>query len=221
MSRAKRAMDVIGAGIGIVLLCPLMIVVGLLIVLEDGGSMLFRQERVGLHGRIFRMWKLRTMVVDAEQRGRQLTVGRDPRITRVGYWLRRTKLDEVPQLINVLRGDMSLVGPRPEVPRYVRLYDDAQRRVLSLHPGITDPASIRFRDEASILGKSADPERTYVERLMPEKIRLNLAYADRASRWNDVQVIFATFAAPLRHRFASARGETSMLSPALERDVKA
>jgi lipopolysaccharide/colanic/teichoic acid biosynthesis glycosyltransferase len=132
------------------------------------------------------------MVVNADRLGGELTVGRDPRITRIGGLLRATKLDELPQLLNVLRGEMSLVGPRPEVARSVALYDDAQRAVLRLTPGITDPASITYRHEAELLGKSRDPERTYTEQIMKHKIEINLAYAERATLWSDCAVLAQT-----------------------------
>lgn len=132
------------------------------------------------------------MAVGADKMGPLLTVGQDPRVTKVGWWLRRTKLDELPQLINVLAGEMSLVGPRPEVPRYVALYTEEQKAVLKLRPGITDPASIRFRNESELLATAADPERYYVEIVMPEKIRLNLEYASKASVWTDIAVIIHT-----------------------------
>lgn len=164
----------------------------MLIKLDDKGPVFFRQERVGYKGRPFRIWKFRTMVVDAEKIGKPLTVGRDPRITRVGYWLRKFKLDELPQLFNVLVGEMSLVGPRPEVPKYVALYTPEQRKVLDLVPGITDPASIKYRDESEILGRSPDPDRTYLEEIMPEKIRLNLEYAAHATVWSDFIIVLKT-----------------------------
>ncbi|HEU4584949.1 MAG TPA: sugar transferase [Gemmatimonadaceae bacterium] len=196
MTRTKRVMDVCGSLVGLVLLAPLFVLVGIVIAVDGwygrGGSVFFAQERVGQRGTRFRMWKFRTMVADAERRGAQLTVGADPRITRVGSWLRRLKLDELPQLFNVLRGEMSLVGPRPEVPRFVALYTEEQRAVLELLPGITDPASIRFRDEASELARAADPERCYIEEIMPEKIRLNLEYAKLATPWTDLLVILST-----------------------------
>lgn len=196
MTRTKRVMDVCSALVGLIVLTPLFVLVGLAIALDgrDGGgnSVFFGQERVGRHGASFRMWKFRTMVVGAERRGAQLTIGDDPRITRVGRWLRRFKVDELPQLFNVLRGEMSLVGPRPEVPRYVALYTDAQRAVLCLVPGITDPASIRYRDEAAELSRAADPERCYIEEIMPEKIRLNLEYVAHATPWTDLLVILST-----------------------------
>jgi lipopolysaccharide/colanic/teichoic acid biosynthesis glycosyltransferase len=192
MTRAKRTLDLIGAGVGVVMLAPVLALLGLLVKIEDWGPVFFRQERVGYRGRLFRMWKFRTMVPDAEALGLPLTVGRDSRVTRVGAWLRRLKLDELPQLFNVLVGDMSLVGPRPEVPRYVACYGAAERRVLDLLPGVTDEASIRYADESTLLATAADPERAYLTEIVPEKIRLNLAYAARASVWTDVRLILAT-----------------------------
>ena len=195
MTRTKRVMDVCGSLVGLIALAPLFVLVGIAIAVDGRGgvaSVFFGQERVGRYGTSFRMWKFRTMVVGAERKGRQLTVGADPRITRVGRWLRRFKLDELPQLLNVLRGEMSLVGPRPEMPRFVALYSDAQRAVLDLVPGITDPASIRYRDEASELARAADPENCYIEEIMPEKIRLNLQYAAHATPWSDVLVVLST-----------------------------
>jgi lipopolysaccharide/colanic/teichoic acid biosynthesis glycosyltransferase len=152
----------------------------------------FRQERVGRAGRAFRVWKFRTMVPDAERRGGALTVGDDPRTTRVGRWLRDSKVDELPQLFNVLAGEMSLVGPRPEVPRYVARYSADQRRVLDLVPGITDPASIAYSRESELLARAADPERYYVTAVMPDKIRINLTYAAHANRWTDLKVVLET-----------------------------
>ncbi len=192
MTRAKRTFDLVGAGVGLVLLAPLLSLLTLLVKVHDGGPVFFRQERVGYRGRSFRIWKFRTMVPDAEARGSPLTVGRDPRVTRIGGWLRRLKLDELPQLFNVLVGDMSLVGPRPEVPRYVAAYTADQRRVLELVPGVTDEASIRYVDESTMLAGAAEPERLYIEVIMPDKIRLNLAYAARAAVWTDVRLILAT-----------------------------
>ncbi len=198
MSPAKRLFDLVCAGGGLLLLWPLLLAVGLCVWLGDRGPVLFGQERVGLGGRDFRMWKFRTMVVDAEKLGRKLTVGRDPRITRVGHWLRKSKLDELPQLLNVVRGEMSLVGPRPEVRRYVDLYTEEQRRVLDLVPGITDPASVKYRNESEMLAAEGDPEAAYIERIMPDKIRINLDYAARATVWSDLGVVLSTFARVLR-----------------------
>ncbi|HEX6809395.1 MAG TPA: sugar transferase [Gemmatimonadaceae bacterium] len=188
----KRVVDVTVSALALALLWPLGLVIAAAVTLGDGGPPFFRQERVGRGGRTFRMWKFRTMIVGAERSGRHLTVGGDPRVTRVGALLRRTKLDELPQLLNVLRGEMSMVGPRPEVPRYVAFYAAEQRAVLRLTPGITDPASLRYRDESEQLAASAEPERTYVHQIMPEKIRLNLAYAARATWRTDIGVIWAT-----------------------------
>jgi lipopolysaccharide/colanic/teichoic acid biosynthesis glycosyltransferase len=192
MTRAKRTFDLVSAGLGVVLLAPLLALLALLVKTEDGGPVFFRQERVGHRGRPFCIWKFRTMVPEAEGQGLPLTVGGDPRVTRIGAWLRRLKLDELPQLFNVLVGDMTLVGPRPEVPRYVASYGAAERRVLELVPGITDEASIRYADESTMLATAADPERVYVDQIVPEKIRLNLAYAARATMWADIRVIVAT-----------------------------
>jgi lipopolysaccharide/colanic/teichoic acid biosynthesis glycosyltransferase len=192
MTAGKRAFDITCALCGLIVLSPLLLVLALAIRLDSAGPVIFRQERIGRDGRRFLIWKLRTMTADAERSGPQLTVGRDARITRVGWALRAGKLDELPQLINVLRGEMTFVGPRPEVPRYVALYDAEQRAVLALVPGITDLASIAYRRESELLSTAPDPERMYVERIMPEKIRLNLAYARTATRWTDLQVILRT-----------------------------
>lgn len=192
MTNSKRAFDIVCSAAGLMVLSPLLLLLSGLIVAQDGGGPIFTQARVGRMGRPFRMFKFRTMVRNAERRGLQLTVGADPRITAVGRWLRRLKLDELPQLLNVLRGEMSLVGPRPEVPVYVDKYTPEQRRVLALTPGITDPASIAYANESELLAKSADPEHTYVHVIVPDKIRLNLEYAESANAWSDVQVIFGT-----------------------------
>ncbi|MGC8744987.1 MAG: sugar transferase, partial [Verrucomicrobiia bacterium] len=148
----------------------------------------------------FLMWKFRTMVVDAEKKGSLITVGKDPRITKVGYFLRKFKLDEFPQLINVLKGEMSLVGPRPEVEKYVNLYTSEQRKVLDIIPGMTDPASIKYVNENEILASAEDPEKVYIEIIMPEKINLNLEYAKTASCWKDFLVIIKTFLGILKKK---------------------
>jgi lipopolysaccharide/colanic/teichoic acid biosynthesis glycosyltransferase len=202
MTRAKRTFDLVGAGLGVVLLAPLLALLALLVKAEDGGPVLFKQERVGYRGRRFRIWKFRTMVADAEKRGPPLTVGRDPRVTRIGAWMRRLKLDELPQLFNVLMGDMSLVGPRPDVPRYVALYRAAERRVLELVPGMTDESSLRYLGEGAMLAAAADPERNYLTEIVPDKVRLSLEYAARATVWSDLRVILAT----LRRLYWSAVG---------------
>jgi lipopolysaccharide/colanic/teichoic acid biosynthesis glycosyltransferase len=190
---AKRFFDVIVAALGLLLLGPLLIAIALWIKLDSPGPVFFRQERVGRGGAPFRIHKFRSMRVDAPLVGPQLTVGADPRVTRTGQVLRRTKLDELPQLIDVLVGSMSLVGPRPEVPRYVALYPAALRdKVLSVRPGITDPASIEYRDESALLARAADPERVYIEQIMPAKLRCAASYVDRMSLANDVRLIGAT-----------------------------
>ena len=194
MSPGKRAFDVAASALGLVLLSPLLAVVAIAVMLDSPGPVFFRQERVGRAGAPFRMWKFRTMIADAERRGGALTVGQDPRITPVGRALRRYKLDELPQLLNVLAGEMSLVGPRPEVAKYVAGYTEAERRVLELVPGVTDPASLEYRDEATLLAGHADPERAYIEDIAPHKIRLNLEYAERATIRSDVGIILRTIA---------------------------
>jgi lipopolysaccharide/colanic/teichoic acid biosynthesis glycosyltransferase len=198
---AKRVFDVLFSAAVLLLLSPLLIAVAAWIRLDSRGPVLFRQVRVGLHGREFRILKFRTMHVDAPSRGPQITVGRDPRITRAGHWLRKYKIDEFPQFINVLLGDMSVVGPRPEVPRYVAMYPPATRQlVLSVRPGITDLASIEYRDENELLGRSADPERTYVEQVMPAKLAYCERYVRDRSFAGDLGIIGRTFAASFVRR---------------------
>lgn len=193
-SITKRLLDLILTIPGLIVISPILIIVYVIVYAEDRGPVFFRQSRVGLNGKSFKMFKFRTMIVDAEKYGGQLTVGKDARITRVGYWLRKFKLDELPQLFNVVTGEMSLVGPRPEVIRYVELYNDEQRRVLKLKPGITDLASIKYSNENDILANSADPDKAYIEQIMPEKIAINLDYAVSASLVADFVVILKTIA---------------------------
>lgn len=189
---AKRVADIFFAAVGLLILSPLLVVVGLAVKLGSPGPILFRSQRVGRNGRLFSLLKFRTMREDAWLTGPELTIGMDARITGLGAHLRRAKLDELPQLLNVLRGEMSLVGPRPEVPKYVRLYTPAQRAVLNLQPGITDPASIKYALENDLLGASATPDSDYVNLIMPDKIRINLAYAARANLWTDFVTILRT-----------------------------
>lgn len=178
------------------MLLPLFVVIALWIKFDSSGPVFFRQERVGRFGRNFRIFKFRTMCLDAEARGRQITVGEDPRITRSGRLLRRYKLDELPQLLNVILGEMSLVGPRPEVPRYVALYPSEVRcKVLSVPPGITDYASIEYRDENAILGRATDPERTYIEEVLPVKLSHYERYVAERSLWVDLILILRTLKA--------------------------
>jgi lipopolysaccharide/colanic/teichoic acid biosynthesis glycosyltransferase len=190
---AKRLFDLLVAAVALVILSPVLLLVAVRIKLDSPGPVFFRQDRVGRQGRLFRIHKFRTMVVDAPARGPALTADRDPRITRCGDWLRRTRLDELPQLIDVLAGHMSLVGPRPEVPRYVSLYPSALReRALSVRPGITDPSSLDFLDEGQLLAAAADPEREYIEHILPRKLSAAVDYAARATLWTDVRVIVRT-----------------------------
>jgi len=192
MNRIKRPFDLIFSFVGISLFLPVGALIALIIKIEDGGPIFYIQERVGQGGRHFKMIKFRTMIRDADKIGSAITIGKDSRITRVGRWLRSFKLDEFPQLFNVLKGEMSFVGPRPEVPKYVTLYNDTEREVLNLVPGITDPASIIYRNENEILGKFGDPEKHYVEKIMPDKIRINLEYAKKANVLSDIFVILQT-----------------------------
>lgn len=194
----KRALDVVASGVGILVLSPLLIVAAVAVRLSSPGPILFRQQRVGRDFRPFTLYKFRSMVQNAPALGGQITAGRDPRITRAGAILRKTKLDELPQLFNVLKGDMSLVGPRPEVQRYVDLFRDDYREVLLVRPGITDLASVKYRDESEVLGASSDPERTYVEEILPDKIALAKEYIARASAPYDVTIILRTLLKILR-----------------------
>ncbi len=191
-SFAKRAFDLCVAVPALVILSPLFLLVALLIKLTSPGPVFFRQERVGRGFRRFEILKFRTMVPDAHKLGGQLTAGEDPRITAVGRFLRKTKLDEIPQLMNVVRGDMSFVGPRPEVPRFVEAFRDDFAELLTVRPGITDLASIKYRDESEILGQSVDPEATYLGEILPEKIALAREYLARSSLWFDLHLIFKT-----------------------------
>lgn len=197
----KRLIDLLAAAAGLLLLLLPGLLLALAIRLDSPGPVFFRQQRVGRHGRLFGIHKFRTMRVDAERLGLPITVGHDPRVTRLGHWLRRHKLDELPQLIDVLLGDMSLVGPRPEVPRYVALYPPALReRVLSVRPGITDPVSLAHLDEAARLAAAADPEREYIEVILPAKLAAAAAYADSASWRTDLAVIWRTLRVLLGRR---------------------
>ncbi len=180
--------------LGIIFLFPILLIFGIAIALDSRGGVFYIQQRVGLKGRPFGLYKFRTMRPLSDQKGK-LTIGdRDPRVTRVGYFLRKYKLDELPQLINVLNGTMNLVGPRPEVQEYVDHYTQAQMRVLDVKPGITDYASLEYFKESEILAQSSDPQRTYIEEIMPEKIRINLEYVERKSMGEDLRVIGKTIA---------------------------
>lgn len=188
----KRLFDLTVSSVAIVLLSPVFLLIAILIKLDSKGQVFFLQSRVGKDEKVFQIYKFRTMVVDAEKLGKQITVGRDPRITRVGHYLRKYKIDELPQLFNVFNGSMSFVGPRPEVPRYTALYNSEQREVLRVRPGITDLASIKYRDENEVLAQSENPEKTYIEEVMVDKLQLNLDYIQNRSFWVDIKIIFQT-----------------------------
>ncbi len=192
----KRLFDLVFAGLGLLFLLPLFLLIAILIRLDSPGPVFFRQERVGRFGVHFSIHKFRTMSVNAESKGLLLTTGNDRRITRIGFWLRKYKLDELAQLIDVAQGAMSLVGPRPEVPRYMAMYPEKAREViLSVRPGITDLASIEFKDENDILSESRDPERDYIEKILPQKIYLYQKYVSERSLLFDLTLIFKTIRA--------------------------
>ena len=196
---AKRLFDVIFSALGLFLLAPLLCIIAILIKVESTGPIFFRQERVGQFGKSFFIHKFRTMVVDAERLGLQITVGADVRVTQVGIVLRKYKLDELPQLIDVLTGRMSLVGPRPEVPRYVDCYPKIARdTILSVKPGITDRASIEYKDENEILARANDPHQAYVTEVLPVKIGYYIDYVKHRTFLGDVQIIIDTLVAIAR-----------------------
>ena len=189
----KRLFDVVASGVGLLLLSPLFLLVAIWIKLDSPGPVFYRQVRVGRYNRDFRIFKFRSMRVGADK-GSLVTIGgRDPRVTRSGYFIRKFKIDELQQLINVFIGDMSLVGPRPEVRHYVDYWTKEQLRVLDVRPGITDPASIKFRNENELLEKAEDAEKYYIEVIMQEKLRLYLEYVEKHNFWFDIKLIFQTF----------------------------
>ena len=189
---SKRCFDIFFSLLGILFLLLLFLFVAIAIKCSSKGPVLFKQKRVGKNGKTFKIWKFRSMVVDAEAKGRQITTDGDSRITKVGKFIRKTKIDELPQLFNVLSGKMSFVGPRPEVPRYVELYTEEQRKVLTVKPGITDLASIEYRNENDLLKEAEDPDRKYIEEIMPAKLELNLKYIEKAGFFYDIGLIFKT-----------------------------
>jgi lipopolysaccharide/colanic/teichoic acid biosynthesis glycosyltransferase len=197
--RAKRIFDWLISSLGLLVLAPVLIFFAFLIKLDSKGPVLFRQERVGMAGRGFKIHKFRTMVIDAEKKGLQITVGKDARVTRVGFWLRKYKLDELPQLLDVWLGYMSLVGPRPEVPIYMAYYpNDVRELVLSVRPGITDKASIEFKDENLILGNATDPHQAYLKQVLPIKIGYYVEYVKMRTMWGDIILIARTLKALIR-----------------------
>lgn len=194
----KRIFDIILASVGLFFFLPILLGIAWVIRRGNNGPVFYRGERVGLHGKIFRIFKFRTMVVNADNIGGPSTADDDPRITHIGKYLRKYKLDELPQLINVLKGDMSIVGPRPEVKHYVDMYTEEEKEILTVRPGITDWASIWNSDEGAVLAGSPDPEKTYMEKIRPEKIRLQLKYVREQSFWIDLKIIFQTLLAIAR-----------------------
>lgn len=189
----KRLFDIVASGLGLIVLSPLFLILAIWIKVDSKGPVFYRQVRVGLHNRDFRIFKFRSMRVGADK-GSLVTIGgRDPRITRSGYFIRKFKFDELPQLINVFVGDMSLVGPRPEVRHYVDYWTDEQMHVLDVRPGITDPASIKFRNENELMEQAEDPEKYYIEVIMQEKLKLYLEYVQNHSFLGDIGLIFKTF----------------------------
>lgn len=189
----KRLFDILASGLGLLILCPLFIILSILIKIDSKGPVFYRQVRVGRNNKDFRIFKLRSMHVGSDKDSLVTIGGRDPRITSLGYFIRKFKFDELPQLINVFIGDMSLVGPRPEVRHYVNYWTEEQMHVLDVRPGITDPASIKFRNENELLEKAEDPEKYYIEVIMQEKIKLYLEYVKERNFWYDIKLIFKTF----------------------------
>ncbi len=188
----KRLFDVLASFLVLIITLPFMVGIAILISLDSKGGVFYRQQRIGKGGVPFRLYKFRTMRSDADNKSK-ITIGdRDPRVTRVGFFIRKYKLDELPQLLNILKGDMSVVGPRPEVEQYVKLYTTEQRKVLSVKPGLTDYASLEYVNESELLSKSSDPHRTYVEEIMPDKLRLNLKYINNQGFLLDIKLILDT-----------------------------
>lgn len=203
---AKRLFDIVVSSIGLLILSPLFLLITLLIKLDSKGSVFYRGVRVGRFGKPFRIFKFRTMVVNAEKIGGPSTAGDDPRITKIGKFLRKYKLDELPQLVNVLKGEMSFVGPRPEVKQYVDMFTEEEKAILSVKPSITDWASLWNIDEASILAGSQDPEKTYMEKIRPIKLKLQLKYVKERSLYIDLKIIILTILSVVnRKRFVEER----------------
>ncbi|MBX0313159.1 MAG: sugar transferase [Sulfurihydrogenibium sp.] len=188
----KRIFDVTASIIGLIVLLPLFIIIAILIKLNDKGPIFYKQKRIGQNFKPFELLKFRTMVVNADKIGPAVTKDGDPRITKIGKFLRKTKLDELPQLWNVIRGDMSIVGPRPEVEKYIQYYKDDYKEILKVKPGITDYATIKFRNEEEILSKYDDTESAYIKYVLPEKIKLYKTYIKEISFFTDLKIIFWT-----------------------------
>lgn len=196
----KRFFDLIVSVIGILFICPILLIIAVWIKLDSRGPIFYLQERVGFHNKDFRIIKFRSMQIGSDK-GSLVTIGgRDPRITRSGYYIRKYKLDELPQLFNVFVGNMSIVGPRPEVRHYVNYWTEEQLHVLDVRPGITDPASIKFRNENDLMEQAEDPEYYYINVVMQEKLKLYLEYVNHHSFWGDIKIIFHTFAAIIKNK---------------------
>lgn len=189
----KRIFDILFSLVVLILLLPVFILISISVLIDDGWPIFYTQERVGKNFRLFKLIKFRTMYKNADKKGLLTTSTRDARITRMGYYLRKYKLDELPQFINVLMGDMSVVGPRPEVKKYVDLYTEQQRKVLSIKPGITDEASLKYIDESALLEQSENPEETYIQKIMPEKLAINLQYLEKQRFFYDLSIVVKTF----------------------------
>ncbi len=189
---SKRLFDIFFSLLGLIILSPLFLFLGLMISIDSKGGIFYRQQRVGKNGKMFGLYKFRSMYLNAEKQGLLTVGGKDKRITRSGYFIRKYKLDELPQLLNVLLGEMSLVGPRPEVKKYVDLYNEEQKKVLLVKPGITDYASIAYFHENELLAKSEHPEKTYIEEIMPAKLQLNLKYIEEWGLKTDIKIILKT-----------------------------
>jgi lipopolysaccharide/colanic/teichoic acid biosynthesis glycosyltransferase len=205
MNCSKRLFDLCGSVLALCFLAPVFVVIAAAIKVSDGGPIFFRQERIGLKGKPFRVWKFRSMMVNAEKHGAAITSEHDSRITPLGYWLRRFKLDELPQFINVASGEMSFVGPRPEAPRYVALFPKDYEEILRVRPGLTDLASLKYRHEATLLGQVENPEEEYISRILPDKIQLAKTYIQRSSLLFDLTVMGKTLYALLRSAEQGAR----------------
>jgi lipopolysaccharide/colanic/teichoic acid biosynthesis glycosyltransferase len=215
----KRVFDATFAAIGLALLAPALMVLAIAVRLSSSGPVYYRGLRIGLNGKLFRIAKFRTMVANAEALGGLCTSSEDPRITPVGRWLRKYKLDELPQLFNVLKGDMSFVGPRPEAQEYTDLFNEEEKQILSVRPGITDWATFSNSDEEAILAGSPDPERTYLEDIRPEKIRLQLKYVRERNLWIDFKILLATVILVLRRCFGGGSPERSRRQHSLGRET--
>lgn len=189
----KRLFDIFTSGIGLIFLCPIFAILAIWIKSDSRGPIFYRQMRVGRNNKDFWLYKFRSMRPDSDKLGLITVGGHDSRVTRSGYYIRKYKLDEFPQLINVLVGDMSIVGPRPEVRKYVDMYTPDQLRILTVKPGITSLSSIHYRHENDILANSENPEKYYIEKIMPDKIAIDLEYIDKATLWYDIKIIFMTF----------------------------